>query len=121
MPVREKASLARDAVVAGMAKMLEEIQTGLYQRAVQLRESATLQFNDLGAFEAFFTPRNRDKPEIHGGLAECHFCECPTMAQKLAALRATVRCVPLQAGDRERPCLFCGRPTCRVGFIAKAY
>jgi prolyl-tRNA synthetase len=121
MPVREKASLARDAVVAGMAKMLEEIQTGLYQRAVQLRESATLQFDDLGEFEAFFTPRNRDKPEIHGGLAECHFCECPTMAQKLAALRATVRCVPLQAGDRERPCLFCGRPTCRVGFIAKAY
>jgi prolyl-tRNA synthetase len=104
-----------------MAKMLEEIQTGLYQRAVQLRESATVQFDDLGEFEAFFTPRNRDKPEIHGGLAECHFCECPGLPQKLAALKVTVRCVPLQADDRERPCLFCGRPTCRVGFIAKAY
>jgi prolyl-tRNA synthetase len=118
---REKASMPRAAFVTGVADILTDIQNGLFQRALRLRESATRSFDDLDEFAAFFTPRNTDKPEIHGGLALCHFCECPRMDEILSDLKTTVRCTPLQDQGGEGPCIFCGQPSRRQGVFAKAY
>ena len=120
-PAREKVDTPRAALLAAAGNLLDDIQDGLFQRALRLRESATRTIDDLGEFEAFFTPRDREKPEIHGGLAWCHFCECPAMEAKLNDLKTTVRCVPLEGGDDEGTCIFCGRASRRDGVFAKAY
>ena len=48
-----------------------------------------------GEFDAFFTPKNEDKPEIHGGFALSHWCgdaACETAVKD--ALKVTIRCIP---------------------------
>ena len=85
--------------------MLDEIQHGLLQRALKLREEATVRIDSLKEFEAYFTPKNEERPEIHGGLAYSHFVESPEMDEKLKALKVTARCVPL-GGERNRASVF---------------
>jgi prolyl-tRNA synthetase len=111
----------RAELAASIAKTLDEIQHALFARAHKLRQEATVRIDNLKEFEAFFTPKNAELPEIHGGLAYCHFVESPEMDEKLKTLKATIRCVPLDAQDEPGTCIFTGRPSQRRGVFAKAY
>ncbi len=111
----------RGAIVPNIAKTLDEIQHELFERAARLRKEATVQMDTLKEFEAFFTPKDEERPEIHGGLAYCHFVDSPEMDEKLKELKVTVRCVPLDAEDSPGKCIFTGRPSQRRGVFAKAY
>ncbi|MEE9603118.1 MAG: proline--tRNA ligase, partial [Thermoguttaceae bacterium] len=68
-----------------------------------------------------FTPKNAEKPEIHGGLALCHFVDLPEVEEKLKTLKVTVRCIPLDGEDEPGKCLFTGQPSPRRALFAKAY
>ena len=80
-----------------------------------------MRIDSLKEFEAYFTPKNEEQPEIHGGLAYSHFVESPEMDEKLKALKVTVRCVPLDGEDEPGKCIFTGQPSKRRGVFAKAY
>ena len=120
-PPKEKTSMPRDEFVSTIPKLLDEIQTGLHERAKERQVAATRPIDDLDEFKAFFTPRNLKKPEIHGGLAWSHFCECPEMDQPLKDMKVTTRCVPLEDDDQSGSCLFCGKPGARKALFAKSY
>jgi prolyl-tRNA synthetase len=110
----------RQEFINHIGKTLEEIQTALYERAVQAREAATVRIDSLPEFEKFFATGD-DEASAAGGFAMCHFAESPEMDEKLKALKVTVRCIPLN-GDREPgKCLFTGKPSQRRGVFAKAY
>ena len=111
----------RAEFVAHAPKMLDEIQHGLFQRAAKLRDEATVQIDSLKEFEAFFTPKNEERPEIHGGLAYSHFVDSPEMDEKLKALKVTIRCLPLDGKEEPGKCIFTGKPANRRGVFAKAY
>jgi prolyl-tRNA synthetase len=111
----------RGQLVAGLSQTLAEIQQSLFDRAAKLRKEATVKIDDLQEFEAFFTPQNQEQPEIHGGLANCHFVDSPEMDEKLKSLKVTIRCVPLAGEDEPGRCIFTGRPSNRRGVFAKAY
>jgi prolyl-tRNA synthetase len=111
----------RAEFAAGIKKFLDEIQHGLYARAAKLREDATVRIDTLKDFEAFFTPKNEERPEIHGGLAYSHFVESPEMDEKLKQLKVTTRCIPLTAEEEPGRCIFTGQPSTRRGVFAKAY
>ncbi len=111
----------RGEFVALVPKMLDEIQHGLLQRALKLREEATVKIDSLNEFDAYFTPKNEERPETHGGLAYCHFVESPEMEEKLKALKVTARCVPLAGESEPGKCIFTGRPSERRGVFAKSY
>ncbi len=113
--------MARGEVVSGIAKTLAEIQATLFNRAAKLREEVSVRIDSLKEFEAYFTPQNEERPEIHGGLAYCHFVDTPEIEEKLKALKVTVRCVPLNAEDEPGKCIFTGQPSTRRGVFAKAY
>ena len=117
--------IVRERFVATLADTLDEIQENLFQRALSLREKATRRIDDLAEFEAFFTPDNSEKPEIHGGLALCHFVDCEEMEATLKKLKVTVRCVPIDgdiySSDEPGKCLFSGQASKRRGVFAKAY
>ncbi|GMQ80391.1 MAG: proline--tRNA ligase [Planctomycetia bacterium] len=121
LPHNQKSSMPRKEFVDSVAATLTEIQDGLFQRALAAREANTRRIDDLDEFKAFFTPANADKPEIHGGLALCHFQDGPEMDEVLKALKATVRCVPTDGPDEPGRCLFSGRPSRRRAVFAKAY
>jgi prolyl-tRNA synthetase len=117
----EKQSVPRTAFVANVGKTLTDIQTALFQRASALRSEHSKQIDSLNEFQEYFTPRDADKPEIHGGFAYCHFVEHPEVDEALKQLKVTVRCIPLEAEAEEGKCIFTGLPSSRRGVFAKAY
>jgi len=107
--------------VATLAATLAEMQQGLLDRAAKLRDDATVKIDSLAEFEKFFTPKNADEPEIHGGLAYCHFVDSPEIEEKLKELKVTVRCVPLDGEAEPGTCIFTGKPSAKRGVFAKSY
>jgi prolyl-tRNA synthetase len=118
---KEKASMPRAEFVGSIAGTLAEMQQNLFDRAAKLRDDVTREIDSLEEFEAFFTPQNKKEPEIHGGLAYCHFVESAEMDAKLKALKTTVRCVPIDGESEPGKCIFTGQPSARRGLFAKAY
>jgi prolyl-tRNA synthetase len=114
-------SRPREQLVQGISEALSGVQQELLNRAGKLRDDATARIDDLKQFEAFFTPENKEEPEIHGGLAYSHFVESPEMHEKLKALKVTIRCVPLDGSEEPGKCIFTGQPSQRRGVFAKAY
>jgi prolyl-tRNA synthetase len=118
----EKAmSWPRERLVQEIAEALGGVQQHLLNRAGEMRDAASVRIDDLKEFEAFFTPENAEQPEIHGGLAYCHFVESPEMHEKLKELKVTIRCIPLDGEDEAGKCIFTGRPSRRRAVFAKAY
>ncbi len=101
--VKEKSSMPRQQFVSYAARILEEIQTKLYDRARDFRIANTKKIDKKDDFYAYFTPKNADKPEIHGGFALAHWNGDPAIeAQLKNDLNVTIRCIPLtpeKAGD----------------------
>jgi len=116
-----KASVDRGEFVATAAALLDEIQSGLFQRALELRERNTRRIDDLDEFRAFFTPGNAEQSEIHGGFALCHWSDGPDTARILDELKVTIRCIPFDGEPEEGRCIFTGRPSDRRAVFAKAY
>jgi prolyl-tRNA synthetase len=118
---KEKKSIPRGEFVAQVPAILDEIQQNLLDRAAKLRQSCTREIDSLAEFEAFFTPKNEEQPEIHGGLALCHWSEGPEVQDVLKRLKVTIRCIPLEGDDRPGQCIFTGRESTRRAVFAKAY
>jgi prolyl-tRNA synthetase len=114
-------STPRQELVEKVGPWLVEIQQALFDRAARARDEVTVKIDRLPEFEEFFTPQNPDKPEIHGGIAACHFVDVPEIEERLKKLKVTVRCVPLDAPEEEGTCLFTGQPSRRRALFAKAY
>ncbi len=118
---RDKTSLPKGEFVEKAAAMLAEIQKGLYDRALATQQSATVEINDAKTFEEFFTPKNSEKPEIHGGLALMHWSEDPRLLNKMAELKVSIRCIPLEGPKEAGKCPFSGQPSAQRAVFAKAY
>jgi prolyl-tRNA synthetase len=113
--------LARAEFVVSAAVTLTAIQHALFAAAQSAREAASVRIDNLKDFEAYFTPKNEERPELHGGFAHSHFVDSPEMDEKLKTLKATIRCVPLDAPDEPGKCIFTGQPSTKRGVFAKAY
>jgi prolyl-tRNA synthetase len=111
----------REQLVKEISEALSGVQQHLLNRAGELREKASVRIDNFKEFEAFFTPKNAEQPEIHGGLAYSHFAESPELDEKLKELKVTIRCVPLDGEGESGKCIFTGQPSSRRGVFAKAY
>ncbi len=122
----EKSGVPRAQFVANIGNTLTEIQTNLFQRALSYREANTRKIDSLDEFKAWFTPKNAQQPEIHGGFALCHVHESPEVEKILGDLKVSIRCLPVSgalAGCEPEPgkCIFTGQPSSRRAVLAKAY
>ena len=119
---RDKTAMPREAFVAGLPAMLEEIQTHLFERALTFRQENTRPVDDREQFYAWFTPKNTEKPEIHGGFAMSHWCGDSSCEARIKDdLNVTIRCIPLDAEAESGACICCGKPSERRVVFAKAY
>ncbi len=117
----QKLSMDRAQFLGTLSQTLDEMQQGLFDRALQLRRQHTRPIDSLEEFKDFFTPVNADKPETHGGFALCHWVEDPAVDEILKDLKVTVRCIPLEGEQEEGTCIFTGRPSRQRVVFAKAY
>ncbi|HZC34768.1 MAG TPA: proline--tRNA ligase [Chthoniobacterales bacterium] len=123
-PAKEKAILPTTEVVQTIAGTLEEIQNILFSRAQAFRDQYTVRIDSKADFYDFFTPKNAEKPEIHGGLALTHWSgELEVEAQIKEELKVTIRCIPFSKELRGEPgkCPFSGKPSKGRVVFGKAY
>ncbi|MCP4096016.1 MAG: proline--tRNA ligase [Planctomycetaceae bacterium] len=113
--------MPRAEFVERVSEILDEMQQGLFDKALKLRTDNTQQINSFDEFKAFFTPKNEGKPEVHGGFAECYFVDCPETDAMLVPLKVTPRCAPVDQDAEPGVCIFTGKPTQTRGIFAKSY
>ena len=116
-----KSGMERSEFIAKVTDILDEMQQGLYDRALTLRTENTRDIDSLEEFKAYFTPKNGNKPEIHGGFAVCHFVDEPEIEKILKPLKVTPRCIPLDQQDEPGKCIFTGKPTNKKAIFGKSY
>jgi prolyl-tRNA synthetase len=122
----KKPAIARSEFVAKIGSELAAMQKNLFDRAQAQRQENTRTITKLSDFEAFFTPKDPEKPEAHGGFAICHFVEGREAHEILTKHKVTIRCVPVQdepGFEQSTPgtCIFTGQPTNVRAVFAKAY
>jgi prolyl-tRNA synthetase len=125
-PHKEKVSVKRGEFVATAAKILDEMQTGLFAKAKAFREANTRTFEKKDDLVAWFTPKkpasDNEPTEIHGGFAMARFALDSQAEQKLKDDHGvTVRCIPIDAADDPGPCILTGKPATKRVVFAKSY
>ena len=89
---------------------------------MSFRTENTVTIDDQGEFYDFFTPRNLEKPEIHGGFALSRWCGDAACEAKIKEdLTVTIRCIPFDGRARAGRCIGCGKPGQQRVVFAKAY
>lgn len=119
---KDKHSMSREQFIGQAAALLDDIQAGMLARARDFRKDHTRQIDQPAEFYTFFTPRNPQKPEIHGGFAMSHWCGQASCENKIKEdLTVTIRCLPFDAPHEEGRCICCGGPSRQRVVFAKAY
>ncbi len=120
---KERYSQPRAEFIAQIGETLTDIQRTLCDRARAHREANTVDLDSWDDFVAFFTPKNPDKPEIHGGFVRAHWNGSAEVEKRInEQLGVTIRCLPL---DYEKSgagkCIVTGEPSPGRVIWAKAY
>ena len=120
--VREKVVMKRAEFVATLPQLLDSIQQSYFDQARALRDQHICRtlttFNDL---KAYFTPKNAEKPEIHGGFAIAKWAGDAAALKQLDELKITIRCMPFEQSGSAGKCIVTGRPATKEAIFAKAY
>lgn len=118
----EKISLPTENLGPQIATILADIQQGYFAQALRYQQEHTR--TDITTFEelkAFFTPKNADKPEIHGGFVLAKWCGDAATEEQLADLKISIRCLPLKQSGTQGVCIITGRPATIDAIFAKSY
>ncbi|HLE36876.1 MAG TPA: proline--tRNA ligase [Candidatus Acidoferrales bacterium] len=107
-----KSFVSRDNLAAAVEKMLAEIQTSLYERALAFRKANTVETDDFKEFKA----------AVEKGFAYSFWCGSASCEEKIKEeTKATMRCIPLDQAAGPGRCVFCAQPAREKAIFAKAY
>ncbi|MCB5230000.1 MAG: proline--tRNA ligase [Candidatus Cloacimonas sp.] len=121
MTPRDKTSIKRSDFAEKVVEILDEIQNNIYAKAVAYKEENTVKIDEYDEFVKYFTPKNAEKPEIHGGFAYSHWCGCDECEEKIKEMKVTIRCIPLEIEFEDGVCIVCGKPSKNRVYFAKSY
>lgn len=119
---KERHNIALSAVAKRVPELLNEIQNGLFQEAKAHMERHI--YTDITTFEQlknFFTPKNAENPEIHGGFVRAKWCGEKGTEELLKPLNLTIRCLPIHQTGTKGHCILTGKEATIDVIIAKAY
>ena len=111
--------IQRNELIAGVGEILAEMQQGLFDRALKMREENSVNLDNEADFRDFFS--TKDEKTIHGGFATCHFSDEASIEDLLKELKVTIRCVPQENNDTPGKCFATGKPAKKQAIFAKAY
>jgi prolyl-tRNA synthetase len=119
---KDRYGQSRREFIASLPDTLDEIQQVLFDRAKAFREENTRRIDSKDEFYEYFTPKNTDKPEIHGGFALCHWSGDPEVEEQIQNdLNVTIRCIPQDAEPEEGQCIISGKPSPYRVVFGKSY
>lgn len=119
---KEKEFLAMSEIPAVVPGILDEIQATLLARATAFRDENLVKIDSKDEFYAFFTPKNAQKPEIHGGFALTHWNGSAKVEEMIKEdLKVTIRCIPFTDSPEAGTCPFTGEPSTQRVIWAKSY
>jgi prolyl-tRNA synthetase len=121
--VKEKVFVDSENLPSLLPQLLEEIQQVYYAQAKAHLEAHTVtNITTLEEFKAFFTPKNQNKPEIHGGFVRAKWCEDEALTRTiLDPLKVTIRCLPDDQDGTQGTCVLTGKEATMEAIFAKAY
>ena len=120
-PTKAKESMSIQEFAASAPEILMSIQQNLYDRAKKFQEENTRVIESKKEFYDFFTAKNANKPEIHGGFALAHWNGSREVEEQIKNdLKVTIRVIPFGGGESGR-CIFTGDPSRQRVVWAKAY
>ncbi|AOX44292.1 prolyl-tRNA synthetase [Spiroplasma sp. NBRC 100390] len=110
----EKFSIPLAAVKETVAKLLSEVATNLYQRALDNRQQRTQKITTYDDYLKALAKGN--------GLFLVPFCgrvECEDVIK--AETQTTSRCIPFDIESQKTVCFHCGQPATNLVYFARAY
>ena len=109
----EKTSVAYEGVAGYIKELLNDIQSNIFQKALDYRASVTREVN---SYEEF-------KEEIEkGGFISAHWDGTPETEELIKQeTKATIRCIPLDGDTTPGVCMVTGKPSARRVLFARAY
>ena len=120
-PVKAKESMSIQEFAATAPEILMSIQQNLYDRAKKFQEENTRVIESKDAFYDFFTAKNANKPEIHGGFALAHWNGSRKVEEQIKNdLKVTIRVIPFGESEAGK-CIFTGEPSPKRVVWAKSY
>lgn len=111
---KEKKTYAINEIVETVSSLLEDIQTNIYQRALNFRFENTHKVDTWDEFTKIL--------EENPGFIAAHWDGTPETEEKIKELtKATIRCIPLDAVEEEGKCILTGNPSLKRVIFAKSY
>jgi prolyl-tRNA synthetase len=109
-----KEVVSNEKIVEHVNDLLEQIQTDLFTKALDYRNTHITEVNN---FEEF-----KEVLEGKGGFLSAHWDGTAETEEKIKELtKATIRCIPLDAVEEAGTCVFTGKPSSKRVLFAKAY
>lgn len=117
---KDRKKFKRDEFIHELPKILEEIQQNYFQEASDfLQQNINEEIGDFETMQAFFQPKNQEKPEIHGGFVKAGFCGSNTCEEKIHPFKVSVRC--LLDEKSHDTCVICQGAAKETAIFAKSY
>lgn len=116
---KEKEFLERGALIQSAPTMLEEIQNSLFEQARTCRDShLETGITSWDELQSYFS-----EPEsgFSGGFARVKWDQTRESEERLAELKASIRCIPFDQSGEEGKCVISGAPAKTEVIVAKAY
>jgi prolyl-tRNA synthetase len=114
-------SMPRPQFLETLPAVLQEMQQGLFDRALKMRQDHTVSLDTVDQFREFFQGAEDEKGSFSGGFAHCYFASEEAVADELAQRKVTIRCIPLDQPSQPGRCFVTGQPTSQRAIFAKAY
>ena len=109
----EKENVSFDGIVERVAKLLDDIQENIYQKALSFRNEHIYECDNYDEFKE----RIKD-----GGFFLCHWDGTTETEEKIKEdTQATIRCVPFMFEQTEGVDMVSGRPAKNRVIIARSY
>jgi prolyl-tRNA synthetase len=111
---KETFELESQPIADKITALLDQIQEGIYQKALAFRSSVTTEVNSWDDFQQVL--------EEKGGFISAHWDGTSETEEKIKELtKATIRCIPLDRKEEAGTCVYSGRPSEGRVYFAKAY
>ncbi len=109
-----KETISRNEVVTTVVELMDEIQSNLYNKAVDYRSKNTTEVNSYDEFKEVLNSK--------GGFILAHWDGTSATEEKIKnETKATIRCIPLDAKEEPGSCMVTGKPSTKKVLFAKAY
>jgi len=111
---REKSTVSQEGLDNYIARLLDEIQRNIYNRAADYREGHITEANSYDEMKELLDNK--------GGFISAHWDGTAETEQKIKEeTKATIRCIPLDNTLEDGICIYSGKPSVQRVLFARAY